>query len=163
MKLSETKQESYVPVFYVCQVTISLRSASQILGALLLIVRESIIQFYIRKLELTKNNQTSVNFCVSAESVQLCIIPTILKGTKGSVKTYALIDSRSDSNLMNRNLWEKVGLSGTLTSLSIRTMTGEQDVLSLKFTLVVYSLDEEHRVAVPEAFSVNSLPVDIRA
>ena len=42
-------------------------------------------------------------------------------------------------------------------------MTGEQDVLSLKSALVVYSLDEEHSVTVPEAFSVNSLPVDIRA
>ena len=42
-------------------------------------------------------------------------------------------------------------------------MTGEQDVLSLKYALVVYSLDEEHSVTVPEAFSVNSLSVDIRA
>ena len=36
-------------------------------------------------------------------------------------------------------------------------------MLSLMSALVVYSLDDKHSVTVPEAFSVNSLPVDIRA
>ena len=112
---------------------------------------------------LTENKQASINACESAGSVQLGTIPIILKGPKGNVKTYALIDSGSDSTLVKKNLWDKVGLGGTPTSLRIRTMTGEQDVLSLKTTLVVYSLDEEHSVTVPEAFSVNNLPVDIRA
>ena len=110
---------------------------------------------------LTENKQASTNSC--AGSVQLGTIPIILKGPKGNVKTYALIDSGSDSTLVKKNLWDKVGLGGTPTSLRIRTMTGEQDVLSLKTTLVVYSLDEEHNVTVPGAFFVNNLPVDIRA
>ena len=116
-----------------------------------------------QEVSLTENKQASINVCESAESVQLGTIPIILKGPKGSVKTYALIDSGSDSTLVKRNLWDKVGLGATPTSLRIRTMTGEQDVLSLKSVLVVYSLDEEHSVTVPEAFSVNSLPVDIRS
>ena len=52
-------------------------------------------------------------------------IAILLKGPKGSVKTYAPIDSGSDSTLVKRNLWDKAGLDGTATSRRIRTMTGE--------------------------------------
>ena len=76
--------------------------------------------------------KVNVNATTGVDFVQLGTIPVLLRGPKGSVKTYALIDNGSDSSLVRNDLLARLGLSGTPTSMRMRTVIGEKGLENIK-------------------------------
>ena len=107
--------------------------------------------------------KANVNTTSGVEAVQLGTIPILLRGPNGTAKTYALIDNGSDSSLVKKDLLDRLGLSGTPTSLRMRTVIGERELSTMRCELVVHSLNEENCLTIAEAFSVAELPINVRA
>ena len=105
----------------------------------------------------------NINVCNRIEVAQLGLVPVLVEGPVDRVRTYALMNSGSDSTLIKKSVLDRVGLRGEPTNLRIRTVTGETDMMSYKCNLVVHSLDGENSVTICDAFSVSKLPTELRA
>ncbi|XP_049875571.1 uncharacterized protein LOC126373455 [Pectinophora gossypiella] len=84
----------------------------------------------------SENNITSTSYsCASGNdfSVLLKVLPVILSGPKGEVETFALLDDGSTVTLLDAELANKLGVSGTEENMCIETITGTSDNIPVKF------------------------------
>ena len=94
----------------------------------------------------------------------VAIVPVKVKapGRNEAVKTYAFLDSGSNTSFCSEDLTNQLGLSEMQTTLSLTTMEKEDSrAESLVVSLEVSDLDEENLVELPVVFTRPKLPVSV--
>ena len=96
-------------------------------------------------------------------SVWLCIVPVIVHGKDHDVRTYAFIDSGSNSTLMTRGLFESLGVEGFPLDYSIRTLnSSEKQGAQYEGVVDVSSVDGKETVTMRIA-TVFWLPIPLNS
>ena len=94
-------------------------------------------------------------------SVWLSVVPVVLHGRDGDVKTHAFIDSGSNSTLINKDLLESLGVERTPIDYSIRTVSSnEHQGEQFEGYIDVSAVDGSETVSM-HAHTVNELPMPL--
>ena len=122
---------------------------------------------------LTANNNSSVNLTEHSASenslevnststktkVSLSTLPVIVKGNGTSVRTYALIDSGSNTTLCSRKLYKDLNIEGKPVSYNVQTVNKNSFVNDqFKVSLLLTSHCSKEQVNV-EALTVHDMPI----
>ena len=93
------------------------------------------------------------------ERVWMCILPVVVHGKSEDIKTYAFLDSGSNTSLMTKGLFKKLGVNGTPVDYAIRTLNSNL-VQDKQFEGVVdlSSIDKQQSVSL-RIMTVNKLPI----
>lgn len=85
--------------------------------------------------ENNNNIANSTYTCASSNenAVLLKVLPVILSGPKGEVETFALLDDGSTVTLLDEELADQLGVSGTEEKMCIETITGTSDNIPVRF------------------------------
>ncbi|CAH8613476.1 unnamed protein product [Schistosoma rodhaini] len=102
--------------------------------------------------------QTCCNSTYSA-GTYLGFVPVRLHGPTGHVDTYALLDNGSDSTLLLSDVAKQVGISGTVTRLSISSVIGASSQNAELINFEIESLDKTNRIKIEGAYAINNLPI----
>lgn len=81
-------------------------------------------------------------------------------GSPNKGTTWAMLDSGSDTCLSERNLEERIDLSGKPTGFSFSTVTGKIGARSMELSIVVRNRDGGDSVELPWVWTVEKLPVN---
>jgi hypothetical protein len=93
------------------------------------------------------------------QTARLGVVPVIVETPKGPVRTLAFIDSGSDTTLITSSFVERWAINGIPTRLTISTVNGSSDCVSLKVDLHLRSINGNNTVMVQGAYSVKNIPV----
>ncbi|KAH9585976.1 hypothetical protein MS3_00007053 [Schistosoma haematobium] len=96
----------------------------------------------------------------NSSKVCLGIIPVRLYGSKGTLETYALLNSGSDTSLVCEELINQLGLKGKETSIKVTTVNGTTTCECLEVNLEIFSLDEQGYVKINKAYTTKKFPID---
>lgn len=111
------------------------------------------------KTELKRETATVTAAVASSGRVWFSIVPVVIHGREGVVKTHAFIDSGSNTTLMTRELFDRLGVESQQLDYSIRTLGAEQTHGNqLEGVVEVSSLDGAASVTV-RVSTVDDLPV----
>lgn len=77
---------------------------------------------------LTDNGTAYSCASKSDNSVLLKVLPVILSGPKGEVETFALLDDGSTVSLLDGELANQLGVTGTMENMRIETITGTSNI-----------------------------------
>ena len=98
--------------------------------------------------------------------VSICVVPLIVKHKNSSreVKTFAMLDNCSQGNFVKEDLLKKLKIGGRVTSISIKTLNGENTFQSnVNDGLQVsspYAKSKKIWLNLPTTYTQNQLPVD---
>ena len=99
-----------------------------------------------------------------APSIGLAVVPVKVKAKgKGAViETYAFLDPGSNTSFCTDQLIERLGATGTKTTLSLTTMSDKDaKSQSLVVCLEISNLCGNHTIELPNVFSRPSLPITV--
>ena len=117
------------------------------------------------KQDLNKASVNSVN--MGSNVISMSIVPVRLgyEGTDKVVHTYALLDNCSQGTLVTKSALEELGITGTQTSITIKTLNGDlkNPSIAVRGLKVARSkVDDKNAkwITLPKTFSRDCLPVD---
>ncbi|CAH8485099.1 unnamed protein product [Dicrocoelium dendriticum] len=90
--------------------------------------------------------------------VSLGLLPVLVSGPAGTIRTLALIDNGSDTSLIDSTLLQVIGVQGSVTTLNISTVAGRCQVESQLVSVTVRSIDGDEAVQLDSIRSVSRLP-----
>ncbi|CAH8527045.1 unnamed protein product [Dicrocoelium dendriticum] len=90
--------------------------------------------------------------------VSLGLLPVLVSGPAGTIRTLALIDNGSDTSLIDSTLLQVIGVQGSVTPLNISTVAGQCQVESQLVSVTVRSIDGDEAVQLNSIRSVSHLP-----
>ena len=116
--------------------------------------------------EPLKSNSTGVN-CAEAkfnQVISMCVVPVHIRHKKSNivVRTLAMLDNCSQGSFVKTELLEKLEVEGTNTSVTIKTLNGNQKHSSVAVDgLEVSNVEESlgNWIKLPKMFSQDDLPV----
>ena len=105
---------------------------------------------------------------VVAKVTGMCAIPVRLRrcNTQREVKTFALLDSCSQSTLVTQRILDELDVTGVKTSINIKTLNGNQKVSSTLVDEIMVpkqllsTRDQIHWVKLPKLYTRKEIPVD---
>ena len=106
------------------------------------------------------NSQDSAGH--TANKVSLRILPVRVRGNKPGqmIETYALLDNGSDVNLCDRELVEKLGITGQPRSFLLTTQESKDSKMSgLEIKLIINSINGDSSLEIPRAWTVDRLNI----
>ena len=92
----------------------------------------------------------------------LAVVPVKVRAIGGNklVKTYAFLDTGSNTTFCTEKLMKELGLEGKRSALSLTTLEAANILTDCSVVnLEIFDLDEEHSVELPKVFSRPSLPI----
>lgn len=108
------------------------------------------------------------NCCAAAEKstmlnkVSLRIVPVVIEGSSGQVKTYALLDEGSDVTLCTDKLVKRLGATGRPREFTITTVNHSSERRNgLEVSLKVSPIDKSETVVLNRVWSVERLPISL--
>lgn len=90
-------------------------------------------------------------------SVSLGVLPVRVRGPRGTIETYALLDNGSDVTLVERGLLGELGIPMQPTALVIETVGGVSSVDSEASGFEVYPIKGSEPIRIDRAFTVGTL------
>ena len=87
--------------------------------------------------------------------IGLSILPVIIQGNGTQVKTYALVDSASNTSLCKRELLDQLNIKGESTKFTVQTLTGHATVQDQQLASI-----KLRDIAETEEIDLNVLTVD---
>ncbi|CAH8428835.1 unnamed protein product [Schistosoma haematobium] len=107
-------------------------------------------------------NNRVVNLVKDWNSSKVCLgfIPVRLYGPNGTLETYALLDSGSDTSLVCEEIINHLGLKGKETSIKVTTVNGTTTCECQEVNLEIFSLDERGYVKINKAYTTKKFPID---
>ena len=121
------------------------------------------------KIDVKSNCAGIKNAAVAVgEVISMCVVPVRVKhhNSKNEVTTFALLDSCSQGTFATDDLLQRLNISGVETSISIKTLNGNQNVKSqltdglLVSKQTVSKNDKVQWLKLPKVFSRKEIPVD---
>ena len=114
---------------------------------------------------MIKNPVACISTCLSHEVLSMCILPIDIyyEETKSQVQTYTMLDNCSQGTFIKESLINYLKMSGLTTSITIKTLNGEEKVKtkaikSLKVSQIAN--EDKKRVDLPKCFTRDSFAVD---
>lgn len=100
----------------------------------------------------------------SERSISMCVVPVILrhKDAMADILTFALLDNCSQGTFIHEELLSCLGLKGTESEITVKTLTGEQtEKSSLLNGLLVKGANKDTNdwIKLPKTYSKGSIPV----
>ena len=96
------------------------------------------------------------------DCISMCVVPIKIKSSDSGkvVATYAMLDNCSQGTFVTEDLLERLGVDGSSTQISMRTLTGEKVVKTTSVTkLEVSDKIESAWWKLPRCYSQKELPV----
>ena len=96
------------------------------------------------------------------DCISMCVVPIKIRSSNSGkvVATYAMLDNCSQGTFVTEDLLERLGVDGSSTQISMRTMTGEKVVKTTSVTrLEVSDKVESAWWKLPRCYSQKELPV----
>ena len=112
------------------------------------------------------NGYVKSSFSTSSAVTGMAIVPVVVKTkeSQSEVKTYAFLDSGSNTSFCTESLLEKLNVHGKQTKLSLTTLQGEENSAECSLvSLQISDLLKENTVELPEVYSRSSLPIPVEA
>ena len=106
------------------------------------------------------NSQNSAGH--TANKVSLRILPVRVRGEEPGqmIETYALLDNGSDVTLCDRELVEKLGITGQPRSFLLTTQESKDSERSgLEIKLIINSINGDSSLEIPRAWTVDRLNI----
>ena len=108
-------------------------------------------------------NKVSVGNSTNKSNTSM-IVPVYLYNADNDkrVLTYALIDTQSDTSFIDKKLAISLGLSGVDTKLTISTITGTCNSVSVKkfSQVIIKGMNSHKELVIPEVYSRDSIPIN---
>ena len=115
---------------------------------------------YNYKKQATPNIQSYATKIPS--SISRCVVQVKLRNLNpnNEVYTYAMLDNCSQGTFITEGLLTNLKAGGNKTSITIKTLSGEKEVISKAITgLEVSEINSDEWIQLPKCFSQNELPV----
>lgn len=96
-------------------------------------------------------------------TISLGVIPVKIIGPKGTEVIHALLDTGANITLIQRDVVNRLGITGVPTRIEINTVLAESSITARKCSFTIESTDATDQVRVKDAFAVESLPIKLKA
>ena len=108
------------------------------------------------------NDGETIQMCsttVISKSVYLRVVPVLIHGNNGTIKTYAMLDQGADVTLCSKTLFNKMGIPGRNKTLSITTINNSQSVPGIEFDVTISPVNGSREINLDNVWTVDRIPV----
>ena len=108
------------------------------------------------------NDGETIQMCsttVISKSVYLRVVPVLIHGNNGTIKTYAMLDQGADVTLCSKTLFNKMGILGRNKTLSITTINNSQSIPGIEFDVTLSPVNGSSEIHLDNVWTADRIPV----